>query len=165
MPIRICKIALCAASFFFLLLVVFNNVTDYGSNYAFVEGVLSMSTTFEGNKAMWRAIESPVIYHIFYWSIIFWELAATVLIGWGSLKLFSARDESAAVFNKAKTLLIVGLTLSMLQWYGAFLIVGAEWFLMWQSKMFNGQNAASRMFFVMGISLIFLALKDDELEA
>jgi predicted small integral membrane protein len=51
----------------------------------------------------------------------------------------------------------------MLQWYIAFLTVGAEWFLMWQSKSFNGQDAAMRMFVVMGISLIFLMMKDDEI--
>lgn len=164
MPIRLCKIALNSATFFFLLLVVFNNVTDYGSNFAFVQGVLSMDTTFENNKAMWRAIDSPFIHHAFYWSIILWEFISTVLVGWGILRLIQVRKESAAVFNKSKTLLVVGLTVSLLQWYGAFLVVGAEWFLMWQSNVFNGQDAASRMFFVIGISLIFLALKDDEIE-
>lgn len=165
MSVRLCKIALTSATFLFLLLVVFNNTTDYGSNYSFVEGVLSMNTTFEGNKAMWRAIESPIVHHAFYWVIIGWELISTILIGWGTYRLFVARNESAASFNKAKKLAIVGLTVSLMQWYVAFLVVGAEWFLMWQSSSFNGQDAASRMFLVIGVSLVFLALKDEELEA
>jgi len=165
MSIRYCKIALVAASFFFLFLVVFNNLTDYGSNYAFVEAVLSMNTTFEGNAGMWRAIESPVIYHIFYAGIIGWEALSMALIGWGTLVLWKARSGEAKAFNKAKSFAVVGLTSSMLQWYVAFLTVGAEWFLMWQSSSFNGQGAAHRMFVVMGVSLVFLALKDEELEA
>lgn len=165
MLIRYSKIALVACSCFFLFLVVFNNLFDYGSNYAFVEAVLSMNTTFEGNAGMWRAIESPVVHHLFYWSVIAWEASAMVLIGWGTWKLWKSKSEGAAAFNKAKGIAAVGLTLSMLQWYIAFLTVGAEWFLMWQSQSFNGQDAAMRMFLVMGVSLIFLMMKDDELTA
>jgi predicted small integral membrane protein len=165
MVTRYCKIALVLASFFFLFLVVFNNITDYGSNYAFVESVLSMNDTFEGNSAMWRAIKSPVIHHLFYWSIILWEAGSMALLGLGGLYLWKHRSASAAQFNRAKNFAIAGLTLSLLQWYIAFLSIGAEWFLMWQSKTFNGQGAAHRMFVVMGVTLIFLALKDDEKDA
>ncbi len=165
MLIRYSKIALVASSCFFLFLVAFNNLFDYGSNYAFVEAVLSMNTTFEGNAGMWRAIESPVIHHLFYWSVIAWEATAMILIGWGTWKLWKSKTEGADAFNKAKGIAAVGLTLSMLQWYIAFLTVGAEWFLMWQSQSFNGQDAAMRMFLVMGVSLIFLMMKDDEISA
>jgi predicted small integral membrane protein len=40
-------------------------------------------------------------------------------------------------------------------WLVAFLTVGAEWFLMWQSHIWNGQEAAFRMFTVVGIILLF----------
>jgi len=51
----------------------------------------------------------------------------------------------------------------MLQWLVAFLTVGGEWFLMWQSK-WNGQEAASRMFLVMGVILLFVNSPDEEIE-
>jgi predicted small integral membrane protein len=47
-------------------------------------------------------------------------------------------------------------------WMLAFLSVGAEWFLMWQSKTWNGQEAAFRMFTIIALILIFLALPDTE---
>jgi predicted small integral membrane protein len=50
-------------------------------------------------------------------------------------------------------------------WLVAFLTVGAEWFLMWQSKAWNGQEAAGRMFNVIGLLLIYLALPDAEEQA
>jgi len=165
MLIRYCKIALVFPSFLFLLLVVFNNLTDYDSNYTFVQGVMSMNSTFEGNSGMWRAIDSPFIHHLFYWIIILWELVAMGAIGLGVIKLWKRRFADTEVFNRAKGLAALGLTLSMLQWFVALLIVGGEWFLMWQSQLFNGQDAAMRMFVVMGISLIFLVLKDDEVNA
>ncbi|MEM8868714.1 MAG: DUF2165 family protein, partial [Verrucomicrobiota bacterium] len=74
--IRLSKIALVLSVAFFLFLVVLNNITDYGSNYLFVENVLGMTTVFEGNQLMWRAIESPIIHTLFYISIILWEAAA-----------------------------------------------------------------------------------------
>ena len=48
-------------------------------------------------------------------------------------------------------------------WFVAFLTIGAEWFLMWQSPTWNGQEAAFRMFTLVGIVLILLVTKDDEL--
>lgn len=165
MPLRFSKIALVAASAFFLLLVVFNNVTDYGSNYQFVFHVLAMDTTFPDNAGLWRAIKSEPMYHLFYATIILWETVAGGVIAAGVVRLWRQRAGSAAQWQAAKTLAAVGLVIGMLQWYVAFLAVGGEWFLMWQSKVWNGQQAAHRMFELMGVSLIFLLMRDDELPA
>jgi predicted small integral membrane protein len=162
MTIRVCKISVVACSFFFLLFVVFNNTTDYDSNYQFVRHVLSMDTTFPGNSGMWRALASPVAYRIFYGSIIIWEAVAAALIGAGAWRLWRARAAPSGEWGRAKTLAAAGLTVSLVQWYFAFITVGGEWFLMWQSKIWNGQEAALRMFVIMGISLVFLCLRDDE---
>ncbi|MFP4283364.1 MAG: DUF2165 family protein [Opitutales bacterium] len=162
MPVRLCKIALSAVSAFFFFLVVFNNLTDFRSNFLFVENVLGMGTTFEGNKLMWRAIESPVVHHLFYFSIIAWEALTCGVIAWGTWKLWQARHASAAVWEAAKETSIVGHTIGMLLWFLAFLTVGAEWFVMWQSEIWNGQDAAARMFMVMGFVLLFVYLPDRE---
>ena len=163
MPIRLAKIALLSAMGFFLLLVVFNNLTDYGSNYGFVSHVLAMDTTFPGNSGMWRSIQSVPVYHVFYASIILWEALACALIFIGAGRLWRARGAGAAAFNHAKQLAVAGLTVNLLQWLVAFITVGGEWFLMWQSKTWNGQDAAARMFMIAGLTLLFVSLRDDEL--
>jgi predicted small integral membrane protein len=165
MVTRLAKIALVATIGVFLLIVVFNNLTDYGSNYAFVLHVLAMDTTFPGNGELWRAINSVPVYHAFYASIILWEAIACGLTFAGAWKLYRHRRASAAAFNRAKNLAIAGLTLNMLQWLVAFTTVGGEWFLMWQSKSWNGQEAAGRMFIIVGITLLFLNAPDDELSS
>jgi len=154
--LRYCKIALTASNGLFLLLVVFNNLTDYGSNLLYIQNVLNMSTTFEGNAGMWRAIENPFIHWLFYATIILWEVVSLGAITYGSVKLWKARKESPKVFAEAKQWAVVGLTLSMLQWYVAFISIGGEWFLMWQSETWNGQDAAMRMFLMMAVCLLFL---------
>jgi predicted small integral membrane protein len=160
---RIAKSALTAALGFFLLIVAFNNLTDYGSNYGFVFHVLAMDTTFPGNQLLWRSIHSVPVYHAFYASIILWEMAACGLLFAGAVKLWSNRGADAATFNRAKGWAVLGLTLNLLQWLVAFITVGGEWFVMWQSKSWNGQEAAARMFMIAGITLLFLNARDEEL--
>jgi predicted small integral membrane protein len=158
--IRLSKIALVLSVAFFLFLVVLNNLTDYGSNYLFVENVLGMTTVFEGNELLWRAIESPVIHTAFYYSIILWEAAAMGLCVFGAYKLLLNLKGSKREFESAKQIAIAGLVLSMLQWFIAFITVGGEWFTMWQSPTWNGQDAAFRMFACIGIVLLFLYLPE-----
>ena len=161
MQLRLCKIAITAVSSAFLLLVVFSNLTDPNSNYQFVRHVLSMDTTFPGNAAMYRSIHAPIIHKAFYASIIGWEALSCALIGAGTLRLWRARTAPTAEWRKAKGLASIGLTAGLVQWYFAFITVGGEWFLMWQSKTWNGQDPAFRMFTVMGLSLLFLNQADD----
>jgi predicted small integral membrane protein len=163
MIIRLSKLLVVANSCFFLLLVVFNNTFDSNSNYQFVRHVLSMDTTFPGNSGMWRAITSPILHKIFYATLIGWEAVTAVLLGLGAWRLWAARAGDAQAWRRAKTLAVIGLSLSLTQWYLAFISVGGEWFLMWQSRIWNGQDAAFRMFTMMGISLIFLCLPDGDL--
>jgi predicted small integral membrane protein len=157
MTLRVAKISLVFAVALFYLVIVFNNVTDYDSNYQFERHVLMMDTTFPGNHGMWRAIKAPAIETAFYLVIIGWEALSMILCFAGAAKLAGALPETAAAFNAAKRLAIIALTVSLLQWLLAFLIVGGEWFLMWQSKTWNGQEAAFRMFTVVGIVLLLLA--------
>ncbi len=165
MLIRLSKIALIASSAFFLLLVVFNNLTDYGSNFEFVRNVLNMSTTFPGNKGMWRAIDVPFVHHAFYAGIILWEFAAGAVLTFAAGKLWRVRSGTAAAWQRAKPLALAGLTLSLLQWYVAFIAVGGEWFLMWQSSQWNGQNAAFRMTAILGLIMVFVNQPDGEIDA
>jgi predicted small integral membrane protein len=45
-------------------------------------------------------------------------------------------------------------------WLVAFLDVGGEWFLMWQSQIWNGQEEAFRMFTIVGV--VFLVVVQRE---
>ena len=70
--------------------------------------------------------------------------------------------EALSAFGRAKRISIIGLTLALLMWMVAFLTVGGEWFLMWQSKTWNGQEVAVRMFTVIGIVLLLVMQPDTE---
>jgi predicted small integral membrane protein len=165
MMIRTAKLLLLSGVAFFYSLVVFNNLTDYGSNAQFVRHVLLMDTTFPGNHGMWRSIASPAVDTVFYIGIIGWEIVTGLLLWLGVLCLLRALRRPAAVYNSAKFFPVLGLTLSLLMWLVAFLSVGGEWFLMWQSKVWNGQEAAFRNFAAFGIVLLILLQPDMDAQA
>lgn len=159
---RIAKLLLLAGIALDYTLVVFNNLTDFNSNYQFVRHVLMMDSTFPGNHGMWRALPSPAFHMVFYISVIMWEAATMILLWWGAVRLVRALRLPAAAFNPAKRVAVMALTLSMLMWLVAFLSIGGEWFLMWQSRAWNGEEAAFRMFAVVGLVLLVLLQPDSD---
>jgi predicted small integral membrane protein len=159
---RTAKVVLLAGIAIFYTLVVFNNLTDFDSNWEFVHHVLLMDTTFPGNHGMWRALPEHWLQIGFYLGIIAWEIATMILLWWGTVRMARAVRGPAAAFNAAKGLPVLALTLSMTMWLVAFLSVGAEWFLMWQSHTWNGQEAAFRMFAVVGLVMLIVLQVDVE---
>lgn len=159
--VRLAKIALVAAAGMFCLLVGYNNIVDYGSNYMFVQHVLSMDTTFPDNAVRSsRAILDPQLYRLAYWLIIAAELATGLLCLAGAIRLLMVVKAPANQFNGAKSTAILGLAAGMLFWFFGFIVVGGEWFQMWQSQIWNGQEAAFRFVASLGLFLVFVSLED-----
>ncbi|HEY8017137.1 MAG TPA: DUF2165 domain-containing protein [Dongiaceae bacterium] len=158
--LRDIKTLMVAGLALYPLLVAFGNITDYGSNYVVVQHVLSMDTTFPGNKLMYRAITSPALQHLAYALIIAGEAACGLVLAWGAIALFRARGGTPAEFAAAKLWVALGGFLGFLVWFVGFLVVGGEWFAMWQSPTWNGQEAAFR--FVASILLVVLFVMQPE---
>ena len=158
---RLAKACLTMIAGLFCLLVGYNNIIDYNSNFQFVQHVLSMDTVFPDNAVRAsRAIVDPVMHHIGYRIIIASELAIGLLCVFGSFRLFANVSGTAAAFNAAKQLAIAGLAAAVGFWFFAFLVVGGEWFQMWQSQTWNGQESAFRFIGSIGLVLVFLAMED-----
>jgi predicted small integral membrane protein len=163
MIVRQAKILLVLLIGLFSLLVGVDNIIDYGTNYAFVQHVMSMDTVFPTSTLTWRAITSPALQHAGYAGIIAAELLAGILCLLGAWRLWSARAYFAAEFNAAKDVAVAGLVCGFALWFFGFMTVGGEWFQMWQSQTWNGQEAAFRFIGCIGLVLLFLGQKDDEL--
>ena len=57
---------------------------------------------------------------------------------------------------------MAGPTLGFCLWFFGFVVIGGEYFAMWQSKLWNGQDAAFRIAGTMLAGLIFVSLPDGE---
>jgi predicted small integral membrane protein len=161
---RLAKTVLVGAIAACATLVAFDNITDYGTNFAFVQHVLMMDTIFPDAGIKYRAITSPALHHAAYWLIIAAETLTAALCWIGAGALLRRRRAEAAAFNRAKTFAVVGLTLGFLTWQFGFMAVGAEWFGMWQSAQWNGAPSAFRFAMLIIAVLIFVALPDAEID-
>lgn len=159
--VRIAKFLLILSSGTFCLLVGYNNVVDYNSNFVFVEHVLSMDTTFPENVVRAnRALSNPQLHHLTYWLIIAAEMTMGLICVSGALWLLPVLRGPAEAFNNAKGIAITGLAAAFCFWFMGFIVVGGEWFQMWQSHTWNGQDAAFRFIGSIGLVMIFVAMDD-----
>jgi predicted small integral membrane protein len=157
------KILMVASIAAFATLVAFGNVTDYETNFAFVQHVLSMDTIFERSAIGYRAITNPALHHAAYAAIIAAEAATGVLCWIGAAVLARNLRADARTFQRAKAWAVAGLLLGFLLWQFGFMVIGGEWFGMWQSPKWDGVPSAFRFAMVIAVVLILVVLPDDEL--
>lgn len=153
--LRVAKAALVGGVALYFTLVVLGNILDYPTNFAFVEHVLRMDTVFPSNRLAWRAITQPALHHLAYALIIAWEAIAAILLWAGTARLVAARTPRA--YDAARRLSSVALVLALSLWLVAFVTVGGEWFLMWQSRTWNGLDASARNFAIQGLVLLIVS--------
>ena len=161
--VRLAKISMITAIAAYALIVAYDNIVDYASNYEFVRHVLSMDTTFPGNLLMHRAISDESIWRLVYALIIAIEGLTAFLLVLSTLVLLGRLKAPAQVFNRSKVWAVAGLTVGFGLWFFGFMVIAGEYFAMWQSKDWNGQEAAFRIATeILGV-LVFVTLPDGEL--
>ncbi|HEY3464405.1 MAG TPA: DUF2165 domain-containing protein, partial [Amycolatopsis sp.] len=146
--LRFAVVVLTAMTALQMTLIAFGNITDFGTNQAFVQHVLAMDTTFRSPDMMWRAITSPGLQNTAYVVIIVWEtLTALVLIA-AFVAWIRARDV------QARRLSTLGWVMWVLLFGVGFLAIGGEWFQMWQSDKWNGLQPALQNFLIAVAALV-----------
>jgi predicted small integral membrane protein len=152
----------------YMLLVGFGNVTDYGTNFAFVRHVMAMDATnfgaAPGTKldaaVMWRAVTSPAIQTAVYLCIIAWELLSALVLVYATLLwLFALRTGR---FDAPRRWSAAGFLMLVVLFMGGFIDIGGEWFQMWRSDVWNGLEAAfhNAVLALFGLVLIHLPSRE-----
>jgi len=152
---RAFKALLLAVVSLYFGLVALGNLTAWGINYPFVGHVMAMDTVFPGNPLTWRAIHDPLLWRVSYALLIAWECAAflfTALAAWRFAGAVRRPEAEPAARRLACNALVFGLLL----WLGAFITIGGEWFQMWQSREWNGVDAALRNFACQALVLLYV---------
>jgi predicted small integral membrane protein len=94
--IRAAKATTVAAIALLASLVTFGNLTDYGTNLAFVQHVMSMDTIFAWSTIGYRAITNPALQKAAYAIIIAVEAATAVLCWIGARSIGPRARPSSA---------------------------------------------------------------------
>lgn len=160
--VRASKAAMVAAIALWASLVAFGNITDYGTNFAFVQHVLSMDTVFPDTTIRYRAVTSPALHHAAYLLIIAAETLTALLCWAGAFRMGQRLRAPAADFARSKAYAVAGLTLGFLVWQVGFMAIGGEWFGMWMSQQWNGVPSAFRFLVTIIAVLIYVVLPDGE---
>jgi predicted small integral membrane protein len=150
---------LTASVALYIALVAFGNITDFGTNQAFVQHVLAMDTTFKDDDLMWRAITSKGLQNAAYVAIIVWETLAALVLIYGTW-LWARRDHA-----RARSVSTYGLLMLLLLFGAGFIAIGGEWFSMWQSKTWNGLDAATRVIVFSGVALLVVQLTERQTDS
>lgn len=163
LAIRLAKIVCIAAIALDIALVAFGNLSDYKTNFAYVAEVLDMDELSPASSIHWRAITSPALHHVSYLLIIVAEIVIAALCAFGALTMARRLRAKGPIFHAAKRVAIIGLALGFLLYEGGFIAIGGEWFGMWQAHNFDAVGSAFRIAATMLGTLIFVALKDEDL--
>jgi predicted small integral membrane protein len=161
--VRMVKAIMVGCLALFTLLITFDNLIDYDTNYAFVRHVLTMDTTFPGNGLLYRRLMSPAMWQVAYALIIVGEGLTGSVLAVAAVLLCRHLRSNAALFKRAKRFVHLGAGLGFLVWFFGFMVVGGEWFQMWQSAMWNGQEATFRCYMTILVVLIFVNQPDGDL--
>lgn len=165
MIMRIAKVATATSVAAFLTVVAFGNLSDYGTNFAFVQHVLAMDTIFPTSTIGYRAVTNPTLHHVAYALIIATQAAAAALCWIGVIRLLRHLRHDAVDFNRSKDVIIAGLTIAFLLYEFGFVTIGGEWFGMWMAQQWNGVPSAFRFLITIIAVLIFVSLPDSEMTA
>jgi len=142
-------------------LIAIDNLSDYGTNYLFVEHVMKMDTIFPESHIHYRSVTSPVLYSATYIVIIIMEILMAVFCLKGSWQMLRNIRGDAPAFHGSKNWAVAGILAGIVLWLFGFEVVGGEWFSMWQSTAWNGLAAAERVLGPLFLVLILLHLRDE----
>ena len=159
-PLRLLQSLVVFLSGLFALFVFAGNLMDYDSNFEFVKHVLSMDTTFDGNALMWRAITEPWVHTLAYIAIIVAEGVFAILGIVGGIQLLRHRNADALGYNRARRWGYATFALGFLIWYLGFVVIGSEWFAMWQSSTWNGKDTAMNISLLWAGFAVLLAMNE-----
>ena len=120
-----------------------------------------MDTVFPENTLKYRAILDPFVWSLVYGLIIFAEFLTGLLLFIGAIGLLK-NIHSPLAFKRAKNWAYLGCLVGFLLWFFGFIVIGGEWFCMWQSEKWNGIEAAFRFVVIIMFILLFTAMPEPE---
>ena len=147
----------------FALLVAFNNLVDYARTTSSC-AIPQHGHDLPGQRPDGAGDHQRALWTIGYWLIILTEAAVGLRSPSRPSGWCRAWGGAPRQFNAAKRYAVLGAGLGFLLWFTGFMVVGGEWFAMWQSKTWNGQEAAFRFYMTLLAVIIFVSQPDGELD-
>jgi predicted small integral membrane protein len=138
MTIRYLKILLVAFVGLQGFLYVAGNIANWSAGVGAIGYVLGMQEHTVYATHIFPPLTGTAWATLAFLVILAGEFLVGALSFKGALDLWNARNADAGAFNAAKTWAILGAGMSMVVWFGLFVVVGGALFQMWQTKVGSG---------------------------
>ena len=159
--IRLMKCGAAAIIGLIGLLAFLDNANNLQSGFSAIEFVVSGAEQ-PYYKIMGPTISSPTIIWIVFFSIMVTELAVGVLGFWGMVNMLRMRSASPDEFHQSKYKVLLGASVGLLLWYGAFVVVGELYFNFWQTETGLGSaEGAFRYGTICAVIYLFISPNND----
>jgi predicted small integral membrane protein len=155
--LRIMKILLAASVALWGLLGAVGNLMNWSATTGAVAAVTSMST-FPGGPERWQATTNPAVILAGALFILLAKIATGLLCAAGSWRMWTVRNQDAATFAHAKTLVLSGCVIAILMLFIGFAIIGEGWFEFWRSEELRETAGAPAFHYSAMIALIALLI-------
>lgn len=129
------------------------DVFDFSGNAAYVGTVLSMQTTSDPES--WRAIHSPILWHVAYGLISLAHAACGVVSLAGAWLLVAARAET---LPRAGQIAITGVGIGALLYLIGFQTIAGAWFLLWSAPTPPDPLLAARSYLTAYVGIMVFVL-------
>ncbi|MES0884142.1 DUF2165 family protein [Roseibium sp. SCP14] len=144
------------------LAAAYGNVADYGTNWIYVQNIMSMSATQDDPIVAWRAIDDPAVQRVAYAAIIVGEAVAGAFFILAGILMGLRIGKPSRSFQAAKAPYAIGLIAALLVWLFGFMVVAGEWFQMWRSPTYNAQQSAFMFYATMLLAGVYIFQKSEE---
>ncbi len=161
---RVAKVIIVGTLALFALVVTFDKFGRLQREFRIRSPRPQYDTTSPGNVLLYRRVTSPALWTAAYGLIVCAEGLTAVTLAVGAIVMVRDLRSDGARFNRSKRIVVIGATLGFLVWFFGLMVIGGEWFQMWQSQSWNGQQAAFRFYMTILTILIFVTQRDDDLE-
>lgn len=112
---------------FMFTMIVFNNITDYSTNFSLVEMLLKMED-IQTTKTFWRAIKTPFFQHAIYQLIILVEALVSLVCWVGAYMMLKGNP-------RGRKIATLGISLGFALFMFAFVTLAGEWFYLWDTPL------------------------------
>lgn len=159
--IRRSKILVVLMASLFGTMTLINNFTDYAAYSDYIGRIISMSDTVGNDSRRYRAVNSTMFHHRFYWAIITLEIIFTFSFLVGTCQLYRKLTAPRSEFHEAKKFAIIGFSTALFVYQTLYVIILNEWFDMEYSDHRNAFEWARSNIEYMFLGLIYLLVAKD----
>lgn len=139
-------------------IVCLNNITAPGANLRFVEHIMTMDTTNMDRGTQWREIRSPALHRVAFIAILLCEIGVAVLGVIGSYFLAINLTAAGDAWESAKLFGYLTFIMALVVWFLIIQVVGAEWYVSWQSEKWNAIRDSTRINLITIAGIILLRI-------